>query len=152
MGALIHLAAPAPASIDSGRVYYAVGRALTAADFAREDRYIDDRLLGLMPAVTGVISGMEVTYDTIGNALTIGIGYGIGSDGRVVRISAPITVAWSDLVAAVTKGGALSPGAYLLLARTARFDGLDGPPPDPTLRGNPDPLLDIRQDSFVEIW
>ena len=152
MGALIHLAAPSPASVDSSRVYYAVGRSMTAADFALEDRYIDDRLLGLLPAVTGVITGLDVAYDSAANALTIGIGYGIGGDGRVVRVSAPITVAWPDLVAAVTNGGTLADGAYLLLARTATFDGLDGPPPDPTLRGEPDPLLDIRQDSFVEIW
>jgi hypothetical protein len=152
MGALIRLAAPTPASANASRVYYAVGRALTAADFAREDSYTDDRLLGVMPAVTGVITGLDVAYDNIRNALTVGIGYGIGSNGRVVRVSAPITIAWPDLVAAVTNGGALNDGAYLLLARTATFDGLDGPPPDPALRADPDPLLDIRQDSFVEIW
>jgi hypothetical protein len=48
--------------------------------------------------------------------------------------------------------GTIADGAYLLLARTATFDGIDGPPPDPAGRASPDPMLDIQQVSFVEIW
>jgi hypothetical protein len=160
MGVLIHLAAPSPAGTDAGRISYSVGRSLTAADLAMQARYIDARLLGMAPASWGVLSGLSVSpprYDspdgTTGLAsFTIGIGTGIGSDGRLVRVSAPISVAWTDLLAAMSAAGTIADGAYLLLARTVAFDGLDGPPPDPAERADPDPLLDLQQISFVEIW
>jgi hypothetical protein len=152
MGALIRLAAPAPASTAAARVYYAVGRSLTAADFDRQSQYISGRLLGLTPTVTGVMTGLDATYDAQHRTITIGMGYGIGADGRVVRVSAPIVIALADLAQAVTGSTTLANGAYLLFVRTVEFDGLEGPPPDPALRASPDPLLDVRQDSFVEVW
>ncbi len=160
MGALIHLAAPAPAGADASRVYYAVGRSLTAADLALQDRYIEARLLGLAPAAWGAITGLGVAparYDSPDGttglaAVTIGTGTGIGRDGRLVRVSAPISLAWSDLVTAVNAAGTLADGAYLLVVRSVEFDGLEGPPPDPCARGTADPLLDIQQVSFVEVW
>jgi hypothetical protein len=160
MGVLIHLAVPSPAGTDAGRISYSVGRSLTAADLAMQARYIDARLLGMAPASWGVLSGLSVSpprYDspdgTTGlGSLTIGIGTGIGSDGRLVRVSAPISVAWTDLLAAMSTAGTIADGAYLLLARTVAFDGIDGPPPDPAERAEPDPLLDLQQISFVEIW
>ncbi len=173
MGVLIHLAAPVPAvatatTVPAERVYYFVGRTLTAADFALQGRYIAARLLGLARAAAGVLTGLGVSvtpaagkpssrFDspdgTTGLAgFTIGAGSGIGSDGRVVRVTAPISILWTDFVAAVGGGGAVADGAYLLIARTVEYDGIDGPPPDPALRANPDPLLDIHEDSFVEIW
>ena len=85
-------------------------------------------------------------------SLTVGVGSGIGADGRVVRVTTPISIAWTDLVAAVTNGGTLANGWYFLLARTVSFDGLEGPAPDPSQRAANDPMLDIRQDSFVEVW
>jgi hypothetical protein len=160
MGVLIHLAPPSPAGTDAGRVYYSVGRSLTAADLAMQARYIDARLLGLAPASWGVLTGLGVSparYDspdgTTGLAgFTIGIGTGIGSDGRLVRVSAPISVAWTDLLAAMGAAATIADGAYLLLARTVAFDGIDGPPPDPAERAYPDPMLDLQQVSFVEVW
>src|SRR5271166_619729 len=160
MGALIHLAAAAPAGKDAGRVYYGVGRSLTAADFAQQDRYTEARLLGLTTATTGVIAGLGVSparFDSPNgitglSSLTIGPGSGIGADGRVVRVTSPISIAWPDLVAAVPNGGTLANGWYFLLVRTVEFDGLEGPPPDPSQRAVADPMLDIRQDSFVEVW
>ncbi len=164
MGVLIHLTTPAPAGADAGRVYYAVGRSLTASDLALQGRYVEARLLDMAPATWGVLSGLGVTpprYDspdgTTGLAsFTIGIGTGIGSDGRLVRVSAPITIVFADLATAIdqatTPAGHIADGAYMLLARTVTFDGLDGPPPDPADRGATDPLLDIQQVSFVEIW
>ena len=160
MGALIHLAAPAPAGKDAGRLYYGVGRSLTAADFAQQGRYTEARLLGLTTATTGVIAGLGVSparFDSPNGttglpSLTIGAGSGIGADGRVVRVTTPISIAWPDLVAAVTNGGTLANGWYFLLVRTVEFDGLEGPPPDPSQRAVADPMLDIRQDSFVEVW
>lgn len=173
MGALIHLATPTPAlvtptAVPSERVNYFVGRTLTAADFALEGRYVAARLLGLTPATVGVLTGLGVTVIQPGakpasrfdspdgttglTGFTVGAGSGIGSDGRVVRVTAPISILWADFVAAVGGGSAVADGAYLLIARTVEYDGIDGPPPDPTLRANPDPLLDIHQDSFVEIW
>jgi hypothetical protein len=157
---VIHLAPPTPAGPDADRVAYSVGRSLTAADFARQDRYIDARLLDLAPAVPGVISGMGITparFDATTAVpslatLTIGVGTGIGTDGRVVRVTTPMQVQWADLVQAVTGGQALADGAYFLIARTATFDGLDGPAPDPSAGTTSDPLLDIRQDSFVAAW
>ncbi len=173
MGSLIHLATPAPAlvtatAVPAERVNYFVSRALTAADFALQGRYIAARLLSLAPATIGVLTGLGVSViPAVGQSaarfdspdgvtgltgFTVGTGSGIGSDGRVVRVTAPITIQWSDLVAAVGAGSAVADGAYLLIARTVEYDGIDGPPPDPALRANPDPLLDIRQDSFVELW
>jgi hypothetical protein len=160
MGALIRLAAPAPAGTDAGRLYYGVGRSLTAADFAQRGRYTEARLLGLTTATTGVIAGLGVSparFDSANGttglpSLTIGAGSGIGSDGRVVRVTTPISIAWPDLVAAVTNGGTLANGWYFLLVRTVEFDGLEGPAPDPSQRAVADPMLDIRQDSFVEVW
>lgn len=160
MGALIHLAAPSPAGPDADRVSYSVGRSLTAADFARQGRYVEARLLGLAPATPGVITGLGISparFDspngTTGlSTFTIGTGSGIGIDGHLVRITTPIAVAWTDLVQAVTNGAALADGCYFLVARTVSFDGLEGPPPDPSQRTDPDPMLDIRQDSFVEVW
>ena len=159
MGALIHLAAPAPAGKDARRVYYGVGRSLTAADFLQEDRYTEARLLGLTTGTTGVIAGLGVSparFDSANGttglpSLTVGPGSGIGADGRVVRVTTPISIAWTDLVAAVTNGGTLANGWYFLLVRTVAFDGLEGPPPDPSQRAVADPMLDIRQDSFVEV-
>jgi hypothetical protein len=158
MGALIRLAAPTPAGADAERVSYSVGRSLSATDFVRQDRYIDARLLGLAPAIAGAITGLGVSparFDspdgTAGlTTLTIGAGSGISGDGHLVRLSTPISVAWTDLVRVVTNRSTLANGAYLVLVRTAVFDGLEGPPPDE--RASPDPLLDIRQDSFVEVW
>jgi len=159
MGALIHLATPVAAGDDAARVYYAVGRSLTAADFAQQGRYIDARLLGLAPADTGAITGLGISpsrYDspdgTTGLAtLTIGIGTAIGSDGRLVRLTTPISLNWQALLRAVNpSAGTIADGIYLLILRTAQFDGVEGPPPDPCTRGSTDPLLDIRQDSFVE--
>jgi hypothetical protein len=173
MGSVIHLAAPLPAqvtatAVPAERVNYFVSRVLTAADFALQGRYILGRLLSLAPATTGVLTGLSVSvtpavgqsttrYDSPDGVtgltgLTVGAGSGIGSDGRVVRVTAPITIHWSDLVAVVSSGSTIADGAYLLIARTVEYDGLDGPPPDPALRADPDPLLDIRQDSFVELW
>jgi hypothetical protein len=160
MGVLIHLAVPSPAGTDAGRVSYSVGRSLTAADLAMQARYIDARLLGMTPASWGVLNGLGLSpsrYDspdgTAGLAsFTIGIGTGIGSDGRLVRVSAPISVAWTDLLAAMGAAGTIADGAYLLLARTVAFDGIDGPPPNPAERAFPDPLLDLQQVSFVEVW
>jgi hypothetical protein len=154
MGALIRLAPAAPAGPDAARVAYSVGRSLTAADFARQSRYVEARLLGLAPATFGVLAGLGLSparYDspdgTTGLArLTIAPGSGVGSDGRVVHLSAPMTLAWTDLLAA--SGGSVADGVYLLLLRSVVFDGLDGPPPDPATGA--DPLLDLRQDSFVE--
>ena len=160
MGALIHLAVPAPAGQDAGRVYYGVGRSLTAADFAQQGRYNEARLLGLTTGTTGVIAGLGVSparFDSANGttgltSLTIGVGSGIGADGRVVRVTTPISIAWTDLVAAVTNSGTLANGWYFLLARTVSFDGLEGSAPDPSQRAANDPMLDIRQDSFVEVW
>lgn len=162
MGPLIHLATPTHAGVDAARLDYSVGRSLTATDFALQDRYIDARLLGLTPATTGVITGLGVSparFDspngTTGlTSFTISTGSALGADGRLVRVTAPITIAWADLVAAMTAGGgaALANGFYFLVVRTALFDGLEGPPPDPSQRADPDPLLDIRKDSFVEVW
>ncbi len=70
----------------------------------------------------------------------------------MVRVTTPISIAWPDLVAAVTNGGTLANGWYFLLVRTVEFDGLEGPAPDPSQRAVADPMLDIRQDSFVEVW
>jgi uncharacterized coiled-coil protein SlyX len=160
MGVLIHLAAPLPAGPDAARLYVSAGRSLTAADLAMQSRYVDARLLGLAPAAWGVLNGLGVSparYDSPDGAtglatFTIGAGTGIGSDGRLVRVSAPISVSWSDLLAAMGPAGTLADGTYLLLARTVAFDGVDGPPPDPAGRAAPDPLLDLQQISFVEIW
>ena len=160
MGALIHLAVPARAGQDAGRVYYGVGRSLTAADFVQQGSYNEARLLGLTTGTTGVIAGLGVSparFDSANGTtgltlLTIGVGSGIGADGRVVRVTAPISIAWTDLVAAVTNSGTLANGWYFLLARTVSFDGLEGSAPDPSQRAANDPMLDIRQDSFVEVW
>ena len=161
MGPLIHLAAPTPAGLDAARLDYSVGRSLTAADFGLQKRYVDARLLGLTPAATGVITGLGISpprFDSPNGAtgltsLTIGTGSGLGADGRLVRVTTPITLLWADLVKAVTDGATtLANGFYFLLVRTAIFDGLEGPPPDPSQRTDPDPLLDIREDSFVEPW
>jgi hypothetical protein len=158
MGALIRVAAPTPAGVDAARTSYSVGRSLTAADFGRQDRYIDARLLGLAPATVGAITGLAVSparFDspngTAGlTTLTIGAGSGICGDGHLVRLSTPISVSWKDLVDVVTGQGTLADGAYLVLLRTFVFDGLEGPPPDE--RAGSDPLLDIRQDSFAQVW
>ncbi|MGC2077783.1 MAG: hypothetical protein WA728_17485, partial [Xanthobacteraceae bacterium] len=137
-----------------------VGRSLAAADFAQQGRYNEARLLGLTTGTAGVIAGLGVTparFDSANGttglaSLTIGVGSGIGADGRVVRVTTPISIAWTDLVAAVTNSGTLANGWYFLLARTVSFDGLEGPAPDPSQRAANDPMLDIRQDSFVEVW
>jgi hypothetical protein len=160
MGALIHLAPPVPGGASASRVYYSVGRTLTASDFALQSSYVEARLLGLAPAAWGVISGLAITpqrFDTPDGAtglpsFSVGPGTATGSDGRLVRLAAPITLSWKSFASAVTNGGSLADGAYLLLLRTVAFEGIQGPPPDPCTLGSPDPLLDIEQVSFVEIW
>jgi hypothetical protein len=158
MGSLIHLTAPASAVPDAARVYYSVGRTLTATEFNLQAKYIDARLLGLTPANTGVISGLGVSparYDNLAAQasppnFTVAPGTGIGADGRLVRLTAPLTFAWADLLIATTPAGKIPDGVYLLLLQTQEFDGVEGPPPDATADAGADPLLDIRQDSFVE--
>ncbi len=160
MGALIHLAPPVPGGASASRVHYAAGRSLTAADFVMQGGYVEARLLGLAPVGWGVLSGLAVTpqrFDTPdGNtglaSFTVGPGTAAGSDGRLVRLAAPITLTWPAFTSAVTNGGSLADGAFLLLLRTIAFEGIQGPPPDPCTLGSPDPLLDIEQVSFVEIW
>jgi hypothetical protein len=159
MGAMIHLTSPASAGPDAARVYYSVGRSLTASDFDLQAKYIDARLLGLTPSSTGVISGLGVSparYDNLaGQAsppnFTVAPGAGVGADGRLVRLTAPLTFAWADLLTATTPAGTIPDGVYLLLLQTQQFDGVEGPPPDASADAGGDPLLDIRQDSFVEL-
>jgi hypothetical protein len=159
MGALIHLTSPASAVPDAARVYYSVGRSLTASDFELQAKYIDARLLGLTPANTGVISGLGVSparYDNLAAQasppnFTVAPGAGIGADGRLVRLTAPLTFAWADLLTATTPTGTIPDGVYLLLLQTQQFDGVEGPPPDASADAGGDPLLDIRQDSFVDL-
>ncbi len=158
MGSLIHLTAPASAVPDAARVYYSVGRTLTASEFNLQAKYIDARLLGLTPANTGVVSGLGVSparYDNLAAQasppnFTVAPGAGIGADGRLVRLTAPLTFAWTDLLIATTPAGKIPDGVYLLLLQTQQFDGVEGPPPDASADAGADPLLDIRQDSFVE--
>ncbi len=218
MGALIHLIAPVPAVPDASRPYYAVGRGLSASDFAQQSRYADARLLGLTPKNLGVISGLGVSparYDVwsaqvirrvlpgvgpggrplfapelgvspphlapaspaalaaavtpvheafipAGPVLpvfvppsppnfTVAPGTGIGADGRLVRLTAPLTFSWPDLLQSMTPRNTIADGVYLLILRTVQFDGVDGPPPDASAGAGGEPLLDIRQDSFVEL-
>ena len=159
MGSLIHLTASASAVPDAARVYYSVGRTLTASEFNLQAKYIDARLLGLTPANTGVISGLGVSparYDNLAAQasppnFTVAPGAGIGADGRLVRLTAPLTFAWADLLKATTPAGTIPDGVYLLLLQTQQFDGVEGPPPDASADAGADPLLDIRQDSFVEL-
>jgi hypothetical protein len=159
MGALIHLTSPASAVPDAARVYYSVGRSLAASDFELQAKYIDARLLGLTPANTGVISGLGVSparYDNLAAQasppnFTVAPGAGIGADGRLVRLTAPLTFAWADLLTATTPAGTIPDGVYLLLLQTQQFDGVEGPPPDASADAGGDPLLDIRQDSFVDL-
>ncbi|MBV8443978.1 MAG: hypothetical protein JO312_26055 [Hyphomicrobiales bacterium] len=84
-------------------------------------------------------------------SFTVAPGAGIGADGRLVRLTAPLTFAWADLLAATTPAGTIPDGVYLLLLQTQQFDGVEGPPPDASADAGGDPLLDIRQDSFVEL-
>ena len=114
MGALIHLIPPAPSFPDAAKVYYAVGRALSASDFAQQDRYIDARLLGLTPTNLGVISGLGVSPQRYDNwptstavssaaaatptTFTVGPGTGIGADGRLVSLSQPLSFSWQGLL------------------------------------------------------
>jgi hypothetical protein len=159
MGALIHLTSPASAGPNASRVYYSVGRSLTASEFGLQAKYIDARLLGLTPSNTGVISGLGVSparYDNLAAQasppnFTVAPGAGIGADGRLVRLTAPLTFAWADLLTATTPAGTIPDGVYLLLLQTQQFDGVEGPPPDASADAGGDPLLDIRQDSFVEL-
>jgi len=156
MSALIHLMPPVEAGPDAQRVFYSVGRTLSAADFVMQSRYVDARLLGLTPAQIGVISGLGVSPSSYSNlagaaqnpAFAVGSGTGLGSDGRLVHLSAPLTFAWSDLI---NSFGASPPadGVYVLLLRTEEVDGFEGPVPDAA--SAQDPLLDLRQDSFVEL-
>jgi hypothetical protein len=167
MGAIIHLANPTPSSTDAAaRVAYWVGRSLTAADFARNDRYLAQRLLGVTPATLGVMSGLGLTIAGSGafpgrfdspngttglTQITVAPGYATGGDGRLVRVTAPITIAWSDLPPVVQGTGTLADGIYFLMVQTIEFDVIEGPPPDPCQRTSMDPLLDERRDSFVEV-
>jgi hypothetical protein len=156
MSALIHLMAPVASGPDAKRVFYSVGRTLSQIDFEMQSRYVDARLLGLTPANVGVISGLGVSpasYSNLAAAaqnplLTIGAGVGLGGDGRLVRLSAPLAFNWSDLI----KTFGTSPpadGVYLLMLQTEVVDGFEGPTPDAA--SEEDPLLDVRQDSFVEL-
>src|SRR5271156_4890067 len=157
MSALIHLSAPVQAGPDAARVYYAVGRSLSAADFAQQSSYVDARLLGLTPTNLGVISGLGVSparYDDVSGSasapeFTVAPGAGIGADGRLVRLSVPFSFTWTELLQTRTPPNAIDDGVYLLILSTAQFDGVEGPPPDASADAGSDPLLDIRQDSFV---
>jgi len=156
MSALIHLMPPVQAGPDTQRVFYSVGRTLSATDFAMQSRYVDARLLGLTPTYIGVISGLGVSPASYNNlsggaqdqAFTIGSGKGLGRDGRLVHLSAPLAFTWSHLLKSC---GASPPadGVYFLVLRTEQVDGFEGPVPDAA--SEQDPLLDLRQDSFVEL-
>ena len=156
MSALIRLATPADSGPDAARVYYSVGRSLSATDFALQSSYVDGRLLGMTPANTGAITGLGVSparYDGPGLAsFVIGTGTGIGNDGRLVRLTTPISVSWATLLQAVYPSSAIPDGVYLLMLRTLEIDGVEGPPPNFSADAGSDPLLDIREDSFVEVW
>jgi hypothetical protein len=159
VGVLIHLSAPASSVPGAARVFYSVGRSLSAKDFGQQAKYVDARLLGLTPANTGVISGLGVSpapYENFAATtpppdFTVAPGTGVGADGRLVRLTAPLTFAWADLLTAATAARTIGDGIYFLVLQTQQFDGVEGPPPDASADAGGDPLLDIRQDSFVEL-
>lgn len=156
MSALIRLATPADTGPNAARVYYSVGRSLSATQFVLQNNYVDGRLLGLTPANAGTVAGLGVSparYDGPGlTTFVIGAGTGIGNDGRLVRLTAPISVSWTTLLQTVFPSSTIPDGAYLLILRTLEIDGVEGPPPNSPAGAGSDPLLDLREDSFVEVW
>src|SRR5262249_31938876 len=128
--------------------------------------YIEQRLLGVSAiAQPGVLDGLTLTparQEPIAPGLTqisVQPGLGVTRTGVVIRLSAVLTVNWADLVTvwsrAVALGQpvrALADGVYFLVVRPITFETLHGPPPAPPVRDPVDPLLDERQDSFVELF
>lgn len=161
----IHLQRPVAAGQDAVRVNYFPQRSLGSAEFGQLARYIDQRLLGVsVIAQPGVVEGLTLTparWDPGTPALaqiSVQPGLGVTRGGVVIRLSAVLTVNWADL-AAVWRGGlaagqptrSLADGVYFLAVRPMAFETLHGPPPAPPVREPVDPLLDERQDSFVEL-
>lgn len=163
----IRLHVPVQAGADGKRPNYVPQRSLGSTEFTLEARYLDWRLLGIgAGANPGVLDGLELSpsrYDAGDGVdplqrITVQPGIGIVGDGRALRLSAPLTAAWADLVAVWTgaaESGAsrrtLGDGAYLLAVRPISFETLHGGLPDPAARDEVDPTLDERQDSFVEL-
>jgi hypothetical protein len=162
-GQPIHLHQPIKIEPGGTRIHYFPRRSLGSAEFLLQGQYLDNRLLELGSAQgPGVLDGFAsqpAHWAAGGGAalppITVQPGTGVTLDGRVVRLSAPVTVAWADLVTIRSRvPGApanLADGAYMLAVQPIAFDTLHGPPPDPRDRDNIDPTLDERRDSFVEV-
>lgn len=162
----IHLHRPIAAGPDAIRVNYFPQRSVGSAEFGLQARYIEQRLLGVSAiAQPGVLDGLTLTparQDPSAPALTqisVQPGLGVIRTGVVIRLSAVLTVNWADLVTvwsrAVALGQplrALADGIYFLIVRPITFETLHGPPPAAPVRDPVDPLLDERQDSFVELF
>ena len=128
-----------------------------------QGQYLDHRLLERGAAQgPGVVDGYALQpahWAATGGAalppITVLPGTGVTLDGRAVRLTAAVTVAWADLMAirARVPGAPATPadGAYLLTVQPIAFETVHGPPPDPRDRGDVDPTLDERRDSFVEM-
>ena len=154
-----------PIKVEPGgtRIHYFPRRSLGSAEFLLQGQYLDHRLLELGAAQgPGVLDGLGLQpahWAAAGGAtlppITVLPGTGITLDGRAVRLTAAVTVAWADLVAirARVPGAPATPadGAYLLTVQPIAFETVHGPPPDPRDRGDVDPTLDERHDSFVEV-
>ncbi len=155
MSVLIRLAAPAQATPAAQRPNFFAGRSLSASDFELQDAYVDDRFAALRTATPGAIWGLGVSPDAANLTVTVAAGLGLGFSGPPIRLAVPLSVAWADLFAnsfATTGATKMTDGLYLLLARPVDYDGLIGPPPDQALLSSGDPLLDLTQQSFVEIF
>ncbi len=162
-GQPIHLHEPIQVEPDGTRIHYFPRRNLGSAEFLLQGQYLDHRLLELGAAQgAGVLDGFALqpahwaaTGGTTLPPITVQPGTGVTLDGRAVRLTASVTVAWADLVAVRARVPAapanLADGAYLLTVQPIAFETVHGPPPDPRDRGTIDPTLDERRDSFLEV-
>jgi hypothetical protein len=162
-GQPIHLHQPIKVEPDGTRIHFFPRRSLGSAEFLLQGQYLDHRLLELGAAQgPGVLDGFALLpahWSAAGGTalppVTLQPGTGVTLDGRAVRLTASVTVAWADLVAIRARvpgaPAALADGAYLLTVQPIAFETVHGPPPDPRDRNDIDPTLDERRDSFVEV-
>jgi len=79
------------------RTHYFDGRLLTAEDLTRDQIYLDQRLRELGRVLgSGVISGLELSFDRYAGLLTLQPGQALTSAGRVLELGDQLVVNLGD--------------------------------------------------------
>lgn len=89
------------------RSHFFDGRLLTAEDLIRDQIYLDQRLREVGRTLgTGVVGGLELTFDDVSGSLRLSPGSGVTSAGRTLELNSELRVELGDraLISSLNQG------------------------------------------------